>query len=349
MSLLGQERTWARRIEAAIVDVTPGVVLRAFSRGQLVGDLKVGQTQRYYDLASLTKIVFTQQALMQAFDQGRWTLDTRVGDVLGDFTRPGIRLTELLTHTSGIAWWMPFHESIDRTLSWQSRRRWLYAQLQAAPCNPTGKAVYSDLGFMLLGFVLEALHGRNLLEVWQHLKATTYPGSGLEMHPDNQPVHPQDHYAPTEFCPWRHQRLQGEVHDDNTWALGGVSTHAGLFGGIDDLAAYGLQLRAGLLGLPGAVVASATAQRFARRAIPSDAGDWALGFMLPSPQGASCGRHFAPASIGHTGFTGTSLWYDPRRDLLVLLLSNRVFGGRDNKAFLALRPQIHDWIVESLP
>jgi CubicO group peptidase (beta-lactamase class C family) len=338
----------APRIEAAIADVTPGVVLRAFSGGALVCDLQVGDTRRFYDLASLTKIVFTQQALVQAFDAGLWTQGTTVGDVLPDFTHPQTRLTELLTHTSGIEWWMPFYESVDMDMSWMDRRRWLYAQLQGAPCNKTGRAVYSDLGFMLLGFVLEAMHRKNLLQVWQDLKARTYPGSSLDFHVDNHPACPADQYAATELCPWRHKRLQGEVHDDNTWSLGGLSTHAGLFGSIDDLAAYGLQLRAQLLGLPGALVQHATALQFSRRAIAVEAGDWALGFMLPSPHGASCGRYFSPRSIGHTGFTGTSLWFDPERDLLVAILSNRVYGGRENKAFLALRPQLHDWVVESL-
>ena len=338
----------APRIEAAIADVTPGVVLRAYAGGALVCDLQVGDTRRYYDLASLTKIVFTQQALMQAFDQGLWTLDTTVGDILPDFSHPHTRITALLTHTSGIEWWMPFYETVDRSLSWQQRRQWLYAQLQSAPCSGTGRAVYSDLGFMLLGFVLEGLYRKNLLGLWQGQHASTYPGSSLAFHVDNHAPHPTQQYAPTEWCSWRHLRLQGQVHDDNTWALGGISTHAGLFGSIDDLAAYGLQLRAQLRSLDGAQVRQATAQLFAQRAITPEAGDWALGFMLPATQGASCGKYFSPRSIGHTGFTGTSLWYDPERDLLVAILSNRVHGGRDNKAFMALRPQIHDWVVESL-
>jgi CubicO group peptidase (beta-lactamase class C family) len=243
---------------------------------------------------------------------------------------------------------MPFYETVDLSLDWQQRRQWLYTRLQTAPCKRTGKAVYSDLGYMLLGFVLEAWSHRNLLDVWKDMKAGTYPESSLGFHLNNRPAHPVEQYAPTEVCPWRHKRLQGEVHDDNTWSLGGVSTHAGLFGSIDDLAEYGLTLRAQLLGLAGAKVHQATAQLFAHRAVAPEVGDWALGFMMPSPQRASCGRYFSPESIGHTGFTGTSLWYDPVRDLLVTILSNRVFGGRDNKAFLALRPQLHDWVVESL-
>ena len=97
---------------------------------------------------------------------------------------------------------------------------------------------------LLLGFVLETLHGKDLLAVWKDLQATRYPGSSLAMHEDNRPLHAVDQYAPTELCPWRKKRLQGEVHDDNTWSFGGISTHAGLFGSIDDLSGFGLQLRA---------------------------------------------------------------------------------------------------------
>ncbi len=342
------ENTLAPRVAGAIENVTPGVVLRAWLGGEMVCDLRTGDTRRYYDLASLTKIVFTQQAMMQAFDRGLWQPESTVGDTLPDFRHPEIRLTELMTHTSGMEWWRPFHEAVDLQADWRDRRRWLYAQLNAAPFQRSGKAVYSDLGYMLLGFVLEAWHGKDLLQVWQDLQAATYPGSSLAFHPGNLPLHPVAQYAATEACPWRHKRLQGEVHDDNTWSFGGVSTHAGLFGDIDDLGGYGLQLRAQLRGLEGARVRQQTAQWFAQRAIGPEVGDWALGFMLPSPQGASCGKYFSPRSIGHTGFTGTSLWYDPEADLLVAILSNRVYGGRENKAFLALRPQIHDWLVEAL-
>jgi CubicO group peptidase (beta-lactamase class C family) len=348
MTRSSPEKELALRVTSAITDVTPGVVLRAYLGGELVRDVRVGDTQRYYDLASLTKIVFTQQALMQAYDQGLWHLASTVGDTLPDFSHPEIRITELLTHTSGVEWWRPFYETVNPSLGWQQRRQWLYSELQTAPCVRTGRAVYSDLGYMLLGFVLEAWSRKNLLDVWKDLKAGTYPESSLAFHLNNLHVHPVQQYAPTALCPWRHKRLQGEVHDDNTWSFGGVSTHAGLFGSIDDLASYGLQLRAQLRGLAGAKVRQATGQLFAQRAIAPEVGDWALGFMMPAPQGASCGRYFSPESIGHTGFTGTSLWYDPIRDLLVAILSNRVFAGRDNKAFLALRPQMHDWVVESL-
>ncbi len=343
-----QENTLTDRIQAALPDVTPGVALRAYQSAELVRDIRVGQTCPRYDLASLTKIIFTQQAMMQAFERGYWHLGTKVADILTDYPNRDVEIRELLTHNSGIEWWKPFYLSLDPALPWQAKRSWLYGELKKSDFVKTGKSVYSDLGFMLLGFVLEQIHHKNLLEVWNDTRAAAYPRTSLEFHVENRTATALNEFAPTEDCPWRKKVLRGEVHDDNTYALGGVSTHAGLFGSMADVSAFGLNLRAQLRGRGNGPVSQQTAQLFAARAVPRETGDWALGYMLPSEQGASCGRHFSAASIGHTGFTGTSVWYDPQRDLLVVILSNRVHYGRDNKAFLQLRPKIHDWIVESL-
>ena len=142
--------------------------------------------------------------------------------------------------------------------------------------------------------------------------------------------------------------MRAEVHDENTWALGGISTHSRLFGSIEDVSAFGLNVRSQLQGIARYQVRQKTAQLFAARAIPVEMGDWAMGYMMPTLDGASCGPHFSILSIGHTGFTGTSFWYDPRHDLLVLILSNRIQYGRENKSFIQLRPKIHNWIFESL-
>ena len=348
MRFTHREHQLAAGILAALPGVTPGVVLRAYHRGQLVHDIRVGETYPVYDLASLTKLIFTQQAMMQAFDLGQWNLRTTVASILEDFPDQRVEIRELLTHSSGIEWWKPFYLAVDPALPWREKRVWLYQQLKQADFKRTGKSVYSDLGFMLLGFILERLGNTSLLELWATIKSGVYPQTALEFHVDNKTSISLDQFAPTEDCPWRKKLLRGEVHDENTFALGGISSHAGLFGGIEDISAFGLNLRAQLLGTANHYVRQETAQLFARRAVPHETGDWALGSMLPSHEGASCGSHFSSASIGHTGFTGTSVWYDPQRDLLVLMLSNRVRYGRDNKAFLQLRPKIHDWIVESL-
>ena len=348
MRFTNQENKLAGRIQAALPGVTPGVVLRVYHRGQLVHDIRVSETYRIYDLASLTKIIFTQQAMMQAFDLGQWNLRTRVAEILEDFPDQRVEIRELLTHSSGIEWWKPFYLAIDPALPWREKRVWLYEQLKQAEFKRTGKSVYSDLGFMLLGFILERLGNTSLLELWATIKSGVYPQTALEFHVDNKTSIGLDQFAPTEDCVWRKELLCGQVHDENAFALGGISSHAGLFGGMEDMAAFGLNLRAQLRGDANLYVRQETARLFAARAVPPETGDWALGYMLPSPEGASCGRHFSAASIGHTGFTGTSVWYDPQRDLLVLILSNRVRYGRDSKAFLQLRPKIHDWIVESL-
>ena len=208
--------------------------------------------------------------------------------------------------------------------------------------------MYSDVGFITLGHALEMMFCRPLIETWNEVKELFYPKSTLNFHPHNVPVFKPSLYAPTERSEWRKKTIQGEVHDDNAWAFGGVSTHAGLFGSIDDLSTAGLFIRGQLHGLAKTAIKQKTAKLFAGRARPEGKGDWALGYMMPTPGSASCGSMFSTNSIGHTGFTGTSLWFDPQEDLFVSILSNRVFLGRDNKTFAGLRPKIHNWIMEAI-
>jgi CubicO group peptidase (beta-lactamase class C family) len=185
------------------------------------------------------------------------------------------------------------------------------------------------------------------LDVWNDVKNRFYQGTTLEFHPHNKTTVKTSLFAPTEECPVRRKLIQGEVHDLNCWSLGGVSTHAGLFGSIDDVGWFSLHLRSHLLGIARYNIRQKTAQLFAKRALPEGKGDWAMGYMMPTPGSASCGNYFSLDSIGHTGFTGTSVWYDPKMDMSVIILSNRVLYGSDNKAFGKLRPDIHNWIVEN--
>ncbi len=343
-----QEIKLVEKIKKAIPDVTPGVCARAYHMGRLVCDISIGQTYPYYDLASMTKIIFTQQTMMEAFDLGFWNLDTKVVDVLPDFKFEQITIKELMTHTSGLEWWLPFYKTIDLKLDWQAKRLWLFQQINQSKINKNEKAVYSDVGALVLGFLIEKFYKKNLYQVWSEIKEKYYPATTLDFHLENKTDLPLSQFAPTEDCPWRKRILRAEVHDENCWSFGGISTHAGLFGSIEDVSAFGLNVRSQLQGIARYNVRQKTAQLFATRAIPTEVGDWAMGYMMPSVDTASCGPHFSVLSIGHTGFTGTSFWYDPRNDLLVLILSNRVQYGRDNKAFIQLRPQIHSWIFESL-
>ncbi len=348
MKYTSQENKLIEKITAAIHDVTPGVTARAYYMGRLVCDINVGQTYPYYDLASMTKVIFAQQAMMEAFDQGKWHLDTKVKDILADFKHDQMRITELMTHASGLEWWQPFYKSIDISKTWLEKRSWIYDQINNSTINKTGQSVYSDLGAILLSFILEKMYGCSIHDVWLKVKEKHYPTTTLGFNLENKPQLPVNQYAPTEDCPWRKRILRGEVHDENTFSFGGISTHSGLFGSIEDVSAFGLNVRSQLQGIARYNVRQKTAQLFASRALPTESGDWALGYMMPSVENPSCGPHFSVLSIGHTGFTGTSFWYDPRNDLLVLILSNRVHYGRDNKGFIALRPKIHSWIFETL-
>jgi CubicO group peptidase (beta-lactamase class C family) len=347
MKYTSKENQLIEKIKQAIPDVTPGVTARAYHIGRLVCDISVGQTYPYYDLASMTKVIFTQQAMMEAFDQGKWNFSTKVSEIIPDYKHDTL-VTELMTHTSGLEWWVPFYKEINLDLPWTEKRPWIFNQINNSKINKTGKSVYSDLGFILLGFILEKLHEKNLHDVWLGIKERYYPATTLEFHLENKTEIPKELFAPTEDCPWRKRIMRAEVHDENTWSFGGISTHSGLFGSIEDASTFGLNVRSQLQGIARYNIRQKTAQLFAQRAVPVEVGDWAMGYMMPSLNGASCGPHFSVLSIGHTGFTGTSFWYDPRNDLLVLVLSNRVHYGRENKGFITLRPQIHSWIYESL-
>jgi CubicO group peptidase (beta-lactamase class C family) len=342
------ERDLAPKILQAIDNVTPGVQLCAYQSGKKVLHLEVGKTYPYYDLASLTKIVFTVPALMLAFDEGLWNLDSKVVDFVPWFQSKEVLVKDVLSHSAGLVWWLPLYEKLP--LKEEPLVKWFKAAelIRQSPVQRTGKSVYSDVDFWVLGFVLEGIYNLPLEFIWTRLKDQFYSNSTFNFHSQNQPAFKLSQYAPTEKCTWRKKLLQGEVHDDNAWALGGVCTHAGLFGSLDDLCWYGLFLRSHVLNGSKLSLKPRTVKLFTSRAVSVQVGDWGLGFMKPSAGKASCGKYFSLASFGHTGFTGTSIWFDPKKDLLISILSNRVLYGRDNKSFANLRPTLHDWIVEGL-
>jgi CubicO group peptidase (beta-lactamase class C family) len=348
MNLSSFERQLLQKVEVEIPGVTPGLQIQVHQAGKKVCDIAAGTTYPYYDFASLTKIVFTTQVLMKAFEDGLWNLETKVAEFCSWLKHKDIKVVDCLTHSSGLIWWLPLYKSLN--LNSTSKERWLSTQSTINELNLelSAQSVYSDVGFILLGHFLEAIYQKDLIEIWSLHKEQNYPRTTINFHPENKPKFDTRLYAPTERCQWRGKLIQGEVHDDNTWALGGVSSHAGLFGSIDDLGWFALYLRSTLQGFAKTFVKQRTAMLFTSRARPQGQGDWALGFMMPTPGKSSSGDHFSLASVGHTGFTGTSLWYDPVFDISISILSNRVFYSRENKQFAELRPKIHNWIVESL-
>lgn len=328
---------------------TEGVRIRVRKQGQLKADVRVGKTYRYYDLASLTKIIFTNTALMNLHQHEQLKLNENLGSTLFWYKYRNIIVQNLLNHSAGLTWWKPIYQYLqkfsknptqpNKNVVWEELKEILNSERPNRP----GKSVYSDLDYFLLGYLLEQKYQKPLLNIWMELQKDFKLSPDLHFNALNKPKFKRALYAPTERCPWRKKVLRGEVHDDNTWALGGVSSHAGLFGSIDGVDQWLQTLRASYLGK--GPLRKSTVEKFWKRSISSNKGDWALGYMMPS-QKSSSGKYFSKLSVGHTGFTGTSVWYDPKQDFSVIILSNRVHPTRANIEFISKRPLIHDWCYE---
>lgn len=326
----------------------PGYKLKAFYKGRELANLSVGRTYQYYDIASLTKIVFTTSYFVDAVEKKKLTLSDKVNRFLPWYRHSRIKVGQLLSHSAGNEWWRPFYKKIDFKLEPLQAYQQMEKFCQQAPLSRNSKkAVYSDIDFYLLGSIMQSIEEKPLIEIWAETKENFFPNSRFHFNQCNQALYKKSQYAPTEKCSWRAKHLQAEVHDENAWALGGVAPHAGLFGRIDDLADYGLWLR-GVYKGKNKKIKSSTLKKFSERAIPQSRGDWGYGFMKPSKKSSSAGEYFNEKSFGHTGFTGTSFWFDPRKDLFVCLLSNRVNPTRKTTGFQRLRPKLHNWIVQYL-
>jgi serine-type D-Ala-D-Ala carboxypeptidase len=245
----------------------------------------------------------------------------------------------LLLHDSGL----PEHREYFKEVKGRDA---LLARVFAEPllCEPGTKIVYSDLGFILLGEIIERLTGESL-DVF--VKREIFEPLGMDRSMFNPPRKLREDIAPTEKdAAFRKRQVWGEVHDENAWVMGGVAGHAGLFSTAGDIAAFAqMMLNGGIYGHE-RVLARATIQEFtARHTIGNSTRT--LGWDVPT-EDSSSGHYFSPASFGHLGFTGTSLWVDPERKLFVILLTNRVNPTRANEKIRQVRPALHDAVFEGL-
>lgn len=278
-----------------------------------------------------------------------------------------VTLRQLLTHTSGLPAWRsvylacgpaPARGPAHRAEILRRQQAGLQALVQYPFAYPPGQSyLYSDIGLMLLGMALARCNDD--VSLAETLAEWVMEPLGLQAC-FNPPVILWDQVAPTEYCPWRERRLRGEVHDENGAGLGGIAGHAGLFGTGADLCRLGRLYLAGGEGLlqPETVAESCRVQvevdepgtplRTRLHAEPAAAIRRGLGWMLRSGAEPSCSLAFGPRSFGHTGFTGTSLWCDPDRELAVALLTNRVYHGRDPAAITRLRPAVHEAVIAAL-
>jgi CubicO group peptidase (beta-lactamase class C family) len=263
-----------------------------------------------------------------------------------------------LTHTSGLAAWRSVYQvngdldgpiPLPHEVSPEKRTHRIAAILHrydfAYP--PGQRLVYSDLGLILLGEAIARLSG---MPLDQYVRRSVLRPLGLThttYNPLARGILPAE-IVPTEQCAWRKRRCVGEVHDENAASLGGVAGHAGLFSTAWEVAVLGhMYLNHGCYGGT-RLLSSGLAEQMTHRQADWKDNPRGLGWMLRSQSGSSSGRWFSPQSYGHTGYTGTSLWIDPDRGLLVVLLTNRVYGGRDPTGIAHLRPVLHDAIIEAL-
>lgn len=306
-----------------------------------------GPTTRF-DLASLTKPLTTVTWALRLASAGQLPLEAPVRQLipeLRDARWASCPVWRLLAHSSGLPAWRPYHVGLRGAAQAGApsdvaraavRRMLARTPLEA---DPGHRERYSDLGFLLLEWICERAD-RPLSTVWPSL-----PGHGADaLHFRPLPAKAAAAgYAPTEACPWRGRLLRGEVHDDNTWVLGGVAGHAGLFGTLSaTLAASVGWLRAvrGETVLPGVDPAISRGVLDPRWGHPR--GSFALGWDTPTPGASTSGTRFRRPSMGHLGFTGTSIWMDVDREVAMVLLTNRVSPSRANTRHKAFRPAIHD-------
>ena len=303
------------------------------------------ESETVYDLASLTKPLATTLAVLALVQDQKVSLNTCLGDLLPEFRgspKAAIEFRHLLYHTSGL----PAHRHYYRKLQhlpMADRKPALRRLLLAEPLvRPIGeKSEYSDLGFMLLCWCVEAL-SRTRLD--RYVMARIYHPLHLRdlffVDLEGAPV--QANFAPAEACPWRNTLIRGAVSDDNAWVTGGIDGHAGLFGTVGDVYHLLKALLLSFLGQPNDVGFSASlmAEFFARDAQSGRA----LGFDMPS-KNSSSGRYFSKNTVGHLGFTGTSFWMDLDRCVIVVLLTNRVHPDRGNYLIRKFRPILHDAVM----
>jgi CubicO group peptidase (beta-lactamase class C family) len=307
-----------------------------------------------YDLASLTKVVVTTTLAMMLVDEGRLDLETPVSLLIPGFSggaKDDVRVRQLLTHSGGLLWWAPLYQELRGPEDYLERVCEMDLDYE-----PGTRSVYSDLGIILLGHILELRGGAPLDEL---ARRRIFEPLGMRDTQYRPPVSLRSRISPTERDPWRGRVLIGEVHDENAFALGGVAPHAGLFSTAGDLARFARMLLNGGKLEGSRLVSSETVDLFTRRAgVPGSTR--ALGWDTPSngkdPRSSipgeagysSAGSLFSDRSFGHTGFTGTSMWIDPEQDLFVILLTNRVHPTRDNRKISRVRSRLADAVVGAL-
>lgn len=290
-----------------------------------------------FDIASLTKPVATATLLLKLLEEKRVRLNQPISTFLKSFETKDkqlITFKQLSDHISGLPAWKPYFENLlqeqpNLMARWEARQWYLQKIASEELENPIGsKRVYSDLGFIILGIIIENVCKTKLEILFKkyvadslNLKNTFFLRMGSSSPEALERILPT---AEVSVKSGRNRKIQAEVHDDNAYALGGVAGHAGLFSTVDDLDIFLKHIRQN-----------------------KNKSDIKLGWDSPTAPSQS-GQYFSSNSIGHLGYTGCSMWIDFDQDYHIILLTNRTYPSSDNERIKTFRPKLHDLIYKTL-
>ena len=315
-------------------------MLKGYGRTDWAPGAPAANDSTMYDMASLTKVVAATTAAMILEEEGKLDIDRTVASYLPEYDVPdkrAITVRMLLTHASGIRSNHPLWKEAKG-------REQYFAGMVKHPLEsvPGTQVLYTDWNMVLMQFIVERITGQTLD---QFLDSRVFGPLGLRDTRYNPPASLKPRIAPTETEDFRGGQVWGVVHDETAWVLGGVSGNAGLFSSARDLAVFmQMLLNGGSYGETRILRPTTVARWTARQRADASR---ALGWDTPSPN-SSAGRYFSLRSFGHTGFTGTSVWADPEKELFVVLLTNRVNPTRDNQKIGPLRRAVVDAIQQSI-
>ena len=353
--------------------VFPGAVLlvsigkeiafhKAFGFRSVMPEKKPMTEDTVFDIASLTKVVASTTAIMILFKERRISLENKAGEFVPDFNckeKENITFRNLLNHCAGLPDWLPLYRGLlekqksTNEFSKYDGKQYIYSRVNKEPLVyvPETNCKYSDMGFIILGEIIEIICGKGLDKYCEEkifnplsLSATFYNN----LFEQSSALKQKNRlFASTENCPWRKKVLEGEVHDDNAYAMGGIAGHTGVFSTGIDLHRFTTEILKCYSG-EGGFIPQRIVREFLMRQDIVRGSSWALGWDTPSPDISTSGHYFSKKSAGHLGYTGTSIWIDLEREIEIILLTNRVHPTRENRSIAKFRPEIHDLVMKEI-
>lgn len=348
--------------EAIDQGIFPGAVLLCGLNNQIIFQKAYGMADQFekkqmtnqsiFDLASLTKPLATTLVISDLIEKNQLALSQPLSSIIDEFKetdKQNITIDMLLRHTSGLPAYKEYYKSILPQDN-KSKDRLRELLIKEPLINEMNQVqLYSDLGFMILSWVIETLSKESIdhyvtRKIYLPLNINRLFFIDL-LNTQLSYQRENNQFAATQKCQWRKKLLVGEVDDDNAWAVGGVDGHAGLFGDAGSVYTLCKEILNAVLDKDPIIVSPRVIQRFVQR---QNDFEMVAGFDTPAKQNSSAGIGFSQSSIGHLGYTGTSFWIDPETSLIIVFLTNRVHPLRDNEGIKKFRPKLHDIITSEV-